>query len=236
MLAFVAPWAPSMPIARSRRCASTVNPPTLTRAMSSIPSVAAASEIVTGLSGFGVAAEVPRTPRPAAARPARPARCVEQHGDRGGRRTWPGATRANSSSRFCGLVTMPTTRRAEPSDAPGVTEPQVQLGCDTAGQVGLTGAGRVVPAHQRQHRQAECAVRVLRAQAVGGDRAGHRERLVLDHVDPAEPAASAAICAADVRARRRTWPGRSRCRSRRPAGAACWWPPPRRRRWPRPRR
>ena len=56
-LASVAPCAPSMPIERSRRCASTVNPPTATSAISSIPSVAAASEMVTGLSTFALATD-----------------------------------------------------------------------------------------------------------------------------------------------------------------------------------
>ena len=45
----VAPSAPSIPIARSRRCASTVNPPTDTSAMRSIASVTSASTIVSGL-------------------------------------------------------------------------------------------------------------------------------------------------------------------------------------------
>jgi hypothetical protein len=47
-----------MPIDRSRRCASTVNPPTPTRAMSSMPSVAAVSEMVTGLITLVLAADV----------------------------------------------------------------------------------------------------------------------------------------------------------------------------------
>ena len=102
-----------MPIERSRRWASTVNPPTPTRAMSSIPSVAAASEMVTGLISLVLAADVrDTTPGPSERgfTPGASNRTVT----RVGALTWPGATSANSSSRFCGLVTMPTTRRAEP--------------------------------------------------------------------------------------------------------------------------
>ena len=49
MFRSVAPRAPSMPIERRRRCASTVKPPTATRAMRSIPTVATANTIVSGL-------------------------------------------------------------------------------------------------------------------------------------------------------------------------------------------
>ena len=52
MFLSVAPRAPSMPSERSRRCASTVKPPTATRAMSSMPTVASASTMVSGLSGL----------------------------------------------------------------------------------------------------------------------------------------------------------------------------------------
>ncbi len=53
----VAPVDSSMPIERSRRCASTVKPPTETSAMSSMPRTSAAREIVSGLSGFDCATE-----------------------------------------------------------------------------------------------------------------------------------------------------------------------------------
>ncbi len=52
MFLSVAPSAPSMPSERSRRCASTVKPPTATRAMSSMPTVASASTMVSGLRGL----------------------------------------------------------------------------------------------------------------------------------------------------------------------------------------
>ena len=56
MFLSVAPSAPSMPSERSRRCATTVKPPTATRAMSSMPTVASASTMVSGLSGLLAAA------------------------------------------------------------------------------------------------------------------------------------------------------------------------------------
>ena len=56
-----------MPIERMRRCASTVKPPIDTSAMRSIPRTSAASEIVSGLSGFDAATDAGRldlTPLP----------------------------------------------------------------------------------------------------------------------------------------------------------------------------
>ena len=49
MFRSVAPWAASMPIALSLRCARTVKPPMPTSAISSMPRTAAATEIVSGL-------------------------------------------------------------------------------------------------------------------------------------------------------------------------------------------
>jgi hypothetical protein len=49
MFLSVAPWAASMPIARSLRCASTVKPPMPVSAMRTMPSTAAVIEIVSGL-------------------------------------------------------------------------------------------------------------------------------------------------------------------------------------------
>ena len=45
-----------MPSERSRRCASTVKPPTATKAMSSMPTVTRPSTMVSGLSGLLAAA------------------------------------------------------------------------------------------------------------------------------------------------------------------------------------
>ena len=59
MFLSVAPRAPSMPSERNRRCASTVKPPTATRAMSSMPTVASPSTIVSGLSGLLATASMP---------------------------------------------------------------------------------------------------------------------------------------------------------------------------------
>ena len=78
--------------------------------------MASASTMVSGLSALpGVAAPRASTctfrPKEAVPFPCASNRTVTWLGAR----TWPGATRANSSSRLCGFCTMPTTRRAVPS-------------------------------------------------------------------------------------------------------------------------
>ena len=84
-----------MPIERSRRCASTVNPPAPTIAMSSMPSTIAASEIVSGLNTAfaatvcGVATVGPMSAGGTPGASNSTATCV-------GAVTWPGATRAKS--------------------------------------------------------------------------------------------------------------------------------------------
>ena len=117
MFLSVAPSAPSMPSARSRRWASTVKPATATRAMSSIPTVASASTIVSGLSGLLATAPCRVTTswlsEPIAVLSA-PRGAANSTVTWLGVLTWPGATSANSSSRFCGFSTMPVTRRACP--------------------------------------------------------------------------------------------------------------------------
>ena len=83
--------------------------------MSSIPSTSAASEMVSGLSGFdwatdaGVCTGVPTFIEPAGTPGAsnRATTCV-------GSFTCPGTTSANSSRRLWGFSTMPTTRRSTP--------------------------------------------------------------------------------------------------------------------------
>ncbi len=70
MFLSVAPWAPSIPSERSRRWASTMKPPTATSAMRSMPTVASASTMVSGLSTLPDDAEAgtetfgPREARP----------------------------------------------------------------------------------------------------------------------------------------------------------------------------
>ena len=71
--------------------------------------------------------------------------------------------------------------------APGVSDAQVQLGGQPAGQGDFASSAGVAPACQGEHRLAVRAVRVLRTQAVRGDRARHGQGLILDHVDRAEP-------------------------------------------------
>ena len=106
----VAPSEASIPIERSRRCATTVKPPTATRAMRSIPSVTPAMVMLSGLTGLLFPAACTDTtfgPMWLAATPGASNSTVTSEGVR----TWPGATSANSSSRFCGFSTMPVIRR-----------------------------------------------------------------------------------------------------------------------------
>jgi hypothetical protein len=76
--------------------------------MSSMPSTAAASEIVSGLitlsdaTDCGVATVGPMSAGATPGASNSTVTCV-------GALTWPGVTRANSSSRLCGLATMPVT-------------------------------------------------------------------------------------------------------------------------------
>ena len=101
-----------MPSARSRRWASTVKPPTDTRAMSSMPTVASVSVMVAGLMALAAVVCGVTTLGP-----------IVRGGTEGasnstvtevGARTWPGTSRANSSSRLCGFCTMPVTVRVTP--------------------------------------------------------------------------------------------------------------------------
>ncbi|MGO9582634.1 MAG: hypothetical protein ACLP36_07470 [Acidimicrobiales bacterium] len=111
----MAPVDSSMPMARRRRCASTVKPPTETSAMRSIPSTRAASEMVSGLSGFDWAIEAGvSTCVPALIEPGGTPGASNSATTWVGVFTCPGATSANSSRRLCGFSTMPTTRRSAP--------------------------------------------------------------------------------------------------------------------------
>ena len=100
-----------MPIALSLRCARTVNPPTPTSAMSSMPSTAAAIDIVSGLTSLvfatvcAVVTFMVPVDRLVALIPGASNSTVTLSGFV----TWPGMTRANSSSRLSGFWTMPVT-------------------------------------------------------------------------------------------------------------------------------
>ena len=90
-----------------------MNPPAATIAMSSMPSTAAASEIVSGLTTLvaatvcGVATVGPMSSGATPGASNSTVTCV-------GAVIWPGATRAKSSSRFCGFAAMPVTILATP--------------------------------------------------------------------------------------------------------------------------
>ncbi len=107
-----------MPIALSLRCARTVKPPMPTSAISSMPRTAAAIEIVSGLITLvfaTVCAVVTFRPvlawMPGAVWPGALNRTVTLSGVV----TWPGMTRANSSSRLCGFWTIPVTFQVLPA-------------------------------------------------------------------------------------------------------------------------
>ncbi len=109
----VAPVDSSIPIERSRRWASTVNPPTETSAISSMPRASATSEIVSGLIGFdcateaGVCTSFPIDGNAASGASKSSVTPVASC-------SCPVGTRANSSSRLWGFSTMPTTVRSTP--------------------------------------------------------------------------------------------------------------------------
>ena len=154
--------------------------------MSSMPTVASASTIVVGLSGLLPCADAMLcgvdTVGPIAVR-VHPGR-VEQHGDL--------ARRRHLARRHQGELVQQALRVLHDADHPRgmrrpsvsvLPMPQVQLRGHPAGHRDLARAGRVVPGDQGQQRLPVRAVRVLRAQVVGVDRAGDGHRLVLDHVD-----------------------------------------------------
>lgn len=120
MLRSVAPTAASMPRARSRRCAITVNPAIATSPMKISPNTASTSTVAAGLR-LGGALRVIGWPRICCAPPGkcsgpRPKNALRFSLNRTvtwvGAVTWPGATRANSSRRFAGFP--PGRPRAAP--------------------------------------------------------------------------------------------------------------------------
>ena len=111
----VAPSEDRTPSERSRRWASTVKPATATRPMKNSPTTANASAITAGVSplgGCGCSGTAPGGKLNVAKLTG-----VESNSTVTwvGLVTWPGATSANASSRFCGFSTIPVTRRARPS-------------------------------------------------------------------------------------------------------------------------
>ena len=104
--------ASTMPMARTRRWASTVKPPTETSAISSMPRVASVSTTVSGLIAllWLVDELVVKSGPSEFTTPLGPSKRTSTWLGDG---TCPGATSANSSSRLCGFCTKPTTRRDE---------------------------------------------------------------------------------------------------------------------------
>ena len=118
--ASVAPSEESMPRARCLRCAMTVNAAVATSPMKTRPSTETMRTMVAGerteSSGMGVLTVAPFGMTSPAAEAA-----AESFKDSPrkirtwfGLASWPGATRANSSSRLDGSSTMPVTVKARP--------------------------------------------------------------------------------------------------------------------------
>jgi hypothetical protein len=106
--------------------------------MSSIPMVARASTMVVGLSGLLAVAECgvcTLGPIDDGRTPGASNSTVTWVGAV----TWPGTTRAKSSTRFCGFWTMPVTRRAVPPWCQ--TSPTLRLNADATPGVTATWPG-----------------------------------------------------------------------------------------------
>ena len=179
----VAPMDSSIPRARSRRCASTVNPPTDTSAISSMPTVASASTMVSGLIGLLLPMRARRRDvRPDTARVH--ARCVEEDVHRGRVRHLPRGDQRELVEQALRVLHDADDRLA--ALGPGVAHAEVELGRHARGEGDLVRPGRVVPGEQLEHRPAVGAVRVLGPKLVRLGAAGDVERLVLDDLDRAE--------------------------------------------------
>ena len=119
----VAPVDSSMPIERMRRCASTVKPPTETSAMSSMPSTSAASEIVSGLSGFDCATEAGVCTWTPLNELSGNARRVEQRRDPRGIRHLPGRDERELVEEALRVLDDADHLALDAADSPGVARP-----------------------------------------------------------------------------------------------------------------
>ena len=112
-----------MPRARCRRCAMTVNAAVATSPMKTRPSTEMMRTIVAGerteSSGMGVlTVALFGMTSPAAEAAAESRDSPRKIRTWFGLASWPGATRANSSSRLDGSSTMPVTVKVRPASAP----------------------------------------------------------------------------------------------------------------------
>ena len=227
-----------MPIERSRRCASTVKPPTATRAMSSMPRVASGERDRLGVDRVALGGRR----RVCTSGPSELG--DDARSRRTARSTWVGARHLPRRDER-ELVEQALRVLDDADDAAGLCRPRARCRrragrrCEATPVVTATWSG---PSGSARRRARASAGRRRRA---GSGHAGRRwliepgigERLVLDDVDAAE-----AVLAARRSAPARCGLGRGSVAmvgrgaeaGARPA-AACWWPPPRRRWSPRPR-
>ena len=101
---------------------------------------------------------------------------------------WPGATRANWSSRFSGFSTEPDDLQRPAPSCQTLPTCRPKVVATLLVTATWSGAGRVAPGVEPQRHADEGPVGVLGSQVDGGHRTGHRDALVGDHVDGAEPA------------------------------------------------
>ena len=154
--------------------------------MSSMPRTSAASEIVSGLSGFDWATEAGVCDVDALERAQRNARRVEQRRDSRGICHLPGCDERELVEEALRVLHDADHLALDAADSPGGSHRKVERRRDAARHGDLVGARRVVPGDEREHRTAEGSVRVLRTELIGVDRSRDRLRLVLDHLDAAE--------------------------------------------------
>ena len=231
----VAPSAPSMPSARSRRWAMTANPAAATRPTNNRPMVSS-SEDDRGDRGL-VDRRASPDARRAARRPERvdlSAGRVEEDGDLGRR---VGLTRSDECEfvvRFNGFSTSPTTWRVTPlatKVSPTCTSRVVAASPVIAMSPAPVGKR---PATRRSVGLSVLPVRILGAEIERVEGSGDRDALVIDLLDRAEGALRGgdirAVGAGERHHARRAFPSSGRDRVRRCTRARC------RRSSPRPRR
>ena len=167
--------------------------------MSSMPSTSAASEIVSGLSGFDCATVVGVSTVALADRAQRRAWRVEQRRDPRGIRHLSGCDERELVEEALRVLDDADDLALDTTDAPAAADREVEVGGDAARHGDLARARRVAPGDEREHRTAEGPVRVLRTELIGVDRSRDRQRLVLDHLDAAEAVLQARDDACRVR-------------------------------------
>ena len=153
--------------------------------MSSMPSTRAASEIVSGLSGFDCATDAgvcTLLPIELSGTPGASNNAVTPVGIC----HLSGRDERELVEEALGVLDDADDLALDATDAPAVADREVEVRGEAARDRDLARARRVAPGDEREHRTAEGPVRVLRTELIGVDRSRDRLRLVLDHLDAAE--------------------------------------------------